>query len=153
MILKSLKPFYLSFTNNSSTLFSATKLAGLSGVVCCREKSTKPGRLKPHRGHYRYRGIKTPDSTFVTSGTSLVSQRGLVYFPGLNVGVGRDFTLFALEHGRVFVTTEKVCPNWSHSFIKRFYGQFKDSQVPIYKNYLHVIPIPMPNKFKLVEQY
>ena len=35
------------------------------------------------------------------SGNILVRQRGTVYHPGKNVGVGRDFTLFALNDGVV----------------------------------------------------
>ena len=70
----------------------------------------------------------------------------------LQVGIGKNFSLFAMEHGRVFVTTEKVDPDWDHSFIKRFYNEYKGTNVPLYKTYIHVIPAPMPQNFKLVEQ-
>ncbi|KAF2369104.1 Ribosomal protein L27 [Trinorchestia longiramus] len=149
-MLQVLKNFIPSLSCNLS---SRLQLPGLGGVLCARDTSSKSGRLRPHKKKYRYYGIKTPDSTFVTSGTNLAYQRGVVFFPGLNVGIRRNFTLFAMEHGRVFVTTEKTNPNWEHGFVKRLCDEFKDNDIPMYKTYLHVIPIPMPNKFKLVEQY
>ena len=36
-----------------------------------------------------------------TAGNIIVRQRGTVYHPGKNVGVGKDFTLFALSDGVV----------------------------------------------------
>ena len=35
------------------------------------------------------------------AGNILVRQRGTLYKPGTNVGVGTDHTLFALVHGKV----------------------------------------------------
>ena len=35
------------------------------------------------------------------AGNILIRQRGRKYLPGRNVGLGRDFTLFALESGKV----------------------------------------------------
>lgn len=46
-------------------------------------------------------GIKRHDGQEVTSGSILVRQRGTRFHPGANVGVGRDFTLFALTDGVV----------------------------------------------------
>ena len=37
----------------------------------------------------------------VISGNIIIRQRGTVYHPGKNVGVGKDFTLFALTNGIV----------------------------------------------------
>ena len=47
------------------------------------------------------RGVKCYDGEVVTSGSILVRQCGTVFKPGLNVGVGRDYTLFALKNGIV----------------------------------------------------
>ncbi len=47
------------------------------------------------------RGIKRFGGEVVRTGTILVRQKGTVYRPGLNVGIGRDFTLFALKDGKV----------------------------------------------------
>ncbi|MGA4645205.1 50S ribosomal protein L27 [Limisphaera sp. 4302-co] len=46
-------------------------------------------------------GVKAFGGEFVTAGSILVRQRGTKFVPGLNVGVGRDWTLFALKSGRV----------------------------------------------------
>lgn len=46
-------------------------------------------------------GVKAFGGQFVTAGSILVRQRGTKFVPGANVGVGRDWTLFALTDGRV----------------------------------------------------
>ncbi len=46
-------------------------------------------------------GVKRHDGQEVTSGSIIVRQRGTRFHPGANVGVGRDFTLFALTDGVV----------------------------------------------------
>jgi large subunit ribosomal protein L27 len=47
------------------------------------------------------RGIKRHDGQAVLAGNILVRQVGTVVHPGTNVGMGRDFTLFALASGHV----------------------------------------------------
>ena len=46
-------------------------------------------------------GIKKYGGEEVVAGHILVRQRGTHYFPGKNVGLGKDHTLFALINGRV----------------------------------------------------
>lgn len=46
-------------------------------------------------------GVKRFGSQFVTAGSILVRQRGTPFKPGLNVGLGRDDTLFAKIDGIV----------------------------------------------------
>ena len=46
-------------------------------------------------------GVKTFGSEEVIGGNIIVRQRGTKYYPGSNVGMGRDHTLFALIEGRV----------------------------------------------------
>ena len=46
-------------------------------------------------------GVKRYAGQRVNAGTILVRQRGTRIHPGNNVGVGRDFTLFALINGIV----------------------------------------------------
>ena len=46
-------------------------------------------------------GVKVYAGTDVLSGSILVRQRGTKIKPGLNVGMGRDHTLFALTDGKV----------------------------------------------------
>ena len=47
------------------------------------------------------RGVKIFGGQQVTAGAILVRQCGTKIHPGRNVGVGRDFTLFALIDGKV----------------------------------------------------
>lgn len=49
----------------------------------------------------QYRGVKRGDGQDVLAGNILVRQLGTVFHPGKNVGVGRDWTLFALVSGHV----------------------------------------------------
>ncbi len=46
-------------------------------------------------------GVKRYGGQFVPAGNILVRQRGTQFHPGVNVGVGKDFTLFALVDGLV----------------------------------------------------
>jgi large subunit ribosomal protein L27 len=46
-------------------------------------------------------GVKIYGGQAAIAGNILVRQRGTTYHPGKNVGVGRDFTLFALIDGVV----------------------------------------------------
>ncbi len=46
-------------------------------------------------------GVKRFGGQAVTGGTILVRQRGTKFFPGLNVGRGRDDTLFSTIDGTV----------------------------------------------------
>jgi large subunit ribosomal protein L27 len=46
-------------------------------------------------------GVKRFDGESVTSGSILVRQRGTKFKPGNNVGLGRDFTIFATMDGYV----------------------------------------------------
>jgi large subunit ribosomal protein L27 len=46
-------------------------------------------------------GVKRYDGEFVLPGTIIVRQRGTRIHPGVNVGIGRDFTIFATVPGRV----------------------------------------------------
>ncbi len=49
----------------------------------------------------QYLGIKRYGGQSVTGGTIIVRQRGTKFFPGVNVGRGRDDTLFAKADGVV----------------------------------------------------
>ncbi|MXO60265.1 50S ribosomal protein L27 [Altererythrobacter salegens] len=46
-------------------------------------------------------GVKKFGSQEVIPGNIIVRQRGTKFYPGANVGMGKDHTLFALEAGRV----------------------------------------------------
>jgi large subunit ribosomal protein L27 len=59
--------------------------------------STKNGR----DSNAQRLGVKVFDGTVISAGTILIRQRGTKVHPGLNVGKGKDDTLFALAHGSV----------------------------------------------------
>ena len=46
-------------------------------------------------------GVKIFGGQPALAGNIIIRQRGTVYHPGKNVGVGKDFTLFALSDGVV----------------------------------------------------
>ncbi len=49
----------------------------------------------------KFRGVKRADGQMVNAGGILVRQCGTQIYPGRNVGLGRDFTLFSLIEGVV----------------------------------------------------
>jgi len=65
--------------------------------------STRNGR----DSNPKYRGLKRHDGQVVKAGNILVRQVGTKVWPGDNVGMGKDFTLFALESGVVNYTRSK----------------------------------------------
>ncbi len=61
------------------------------------QSSSRNGRdSKP-----KFLGVKAFGGETVTAGSIIVRQRGTKVRPGANVGLGRDFTLFALCDGTV----------------------------------------------------
>ena len=49
----------------------------------------------------KYLGVKIYDGEEVVCGNIIVRQRGTKIHPGTNVGVGKDYTLYALTDGYV----------------------------------------------------
>jgi large subunit ribosomal protein L27 len=49
----------------------------------------------------QYLGVKAYAGERVSGGSILVRQRGTKFFPGTNVGLGKDYTLFAKVDGIV----------------------------------------------------
>ena len=61
------------------------------------QSSSRNGRdSKP-----KFLGIKAFGGETVSAGSIIVRQRGTRFRPGKNVGLGRDFTIFALIDGKV----------------------------------------------------
>jgi large subunit ribosomal protein L27 len=65
--------------------------------------SSRNGRDSPGQR----RGVKVYGSENVVAGNILVRQCGTLVHPGPNVGMGRDFTLFALVDGTVKYTRQR----------------------------------------------
>jgi large subunit ribosomal protein L27 len=68
--------------------------------------STRNGR----DSHSKRLGVKIFGGQQVVPGNIIVRQRGTKFHPGVNVGIGRDHTIFALINGKVFFrkTTQKT---------------------------------------------
>ena len=67
--------------------------------------STKNGR----DSNSQRLGIKVYGNQTVKAGGIIVRQRGLTFRPGRSIGVGNDYTLFALQSGIVEFTNDKNC--------------------------------------------
>jgi len=65
--------------------------------------STKNGR----DSRAKRLGVKRHDGQIVKAGNIIVRQRGTRIYPGINVGMGSDFTLFAKADGIVRFTTRR----------------------------------------------
>ena len=59
--------------------------------------STKNGR----DSNSKRLGVKAADGQFVLAGLIIIRQVGTKVYPGVNVGLGKDYTLFALKDGKV----------------------------------------------------
>ena len=70
--------------------------------------STKNGRdSKP-----KFRGVKTYGGESIEAGSIIIRQVGTKVHPGSNVGMGRDFTLYAKIKGVVkfeYITRDRKC--------------------------------------------
>lgn len=54
----------------------------------------------------KMRGMKSYGGQVITAGSIIVRQVGTRFHPGKNVGIGRDFTLFALKNGKVYFDSD-----------------------------------------------
>ncbi|MBR2153640.1 MAG: 50S ribosomal protein L27 [Bacteroidaceae bacterium] len=59
--------------------------------------SSKNGR----ESHSKRLGVKLFGGQFAKAGNIIIRQRGTKHYPGKNVGIGKDDTLFALVDGTV----------------------------------------------------
>lgn len=60
--------------------------------------STRNGR----ESNAKMRGVKRFGGEHVVPGTIIVRQCGTKFHPGVNVGMGRDYTIFAVAEGYVY---------------------------------------------------
>ncbi len=59
-------------------------------------------------------GVKKFGGEQVVAGNIIVRQRGTRWYPGTNVGLGKDHTLFALTDGRVTFRDGKLGRKFVH---------------------------------------
>ncbi len=55
----------------------------------------------------QYLGVKVSDGSSCLTGSILVRQRGSNILPGSGVGMGKDYTLFALKAGKVKMVSKR----------------------------------------------
>ena len=70
--------------------------------------SSKNGR----ESHSKRLSVKKFGGEIVKAGNILVRQRGTKHNPGLNVGIGKDDTLYALIDGKVVFTKKRENKNY-----------------------------------------
>ena len=56
----------------------------------------------------KYRGVKLFGGQSAKAGAVIIRQCGTKFCPGLNVGMGRDYTLFATADGKIRFNGRKV---------------------------------------------
>nr|YP_008519558.1 ribosomal protein L27 [Nannochloropsis granulata]AGI98787.1 ribosomal protein L27 [Nannochloropsis granulata] len=94
--------------------------------------STKNGR----DSNAKRLGVKVVGGKFIQTGQIIIRQRGYSFHAGDNVGIGRDYTLFALKDGYVSYTgikgnKKKVSidvPNWENLVNLIGYPSWKEFQ-------------------------
>ncbi|KAK2155096.1 hypothetical protein LSH36_249g01090 [Paralvinella palmiformis] len=118
-----------------------------STVRFASKKASGANRNKQEKTTPKRRGPKKYVGDYVEKGMILYKQLGLKYYPGENVGCGRDLTLFALEAGRIVMSREKLSPYPSSPL----YDYINNGKT-IYKLFYNVIPDPQPKIFKLVSR-
>ncbi|WP_321395148.1 50S ribosomal protein L27 [Emcibacter sp.] len=64
-------------------------------------------------------GVKKFGGEAVIPGNILVRQRGTKVYPGDNVGMGKDHTLFALTEGKVKFTKGKLKRSYVHVDVEK----------------------------------
>jgi large subunit ribosomal protein L27 len=90
----------------SAALHAAAHHGNRTGAQCYNRRvgamahkkaggSTRNGR----DSNPKYLGVKRFGGELVRAGNILVRQRGTKFYPGRNVGMGRDYTLYALIDG------------------------------------------------------
>ncbi len=77
--------------------------------------SSRNGR----ESHSKRLGIKIFGGQPAIAGNIIVRQRGTKHNPGLNVGIGKDHTLFALINGEVIFKKEETIIHTFLFFLKK----------------------------------
>ncbi|QEK38102.1 50S ribosomal protein L27 [Candidatus Cytomitobacter indipagum] len=70
-------------------------------------------------------GVKKFGGEFARAGNIIIRQRGTKFYPGKNVGMGRDHTLFALKDGDV---------SFEYKLNRKFVTVTEDSEMVIIKS-------------------
>jgi large subunit ribosomal protein L27 len=96
--------------------------------------SSKNGR----ESHSKRLGVKIFGGQAAIAGNIIVRQRGTQHHPGVNVGIGKDHTLFALTDGLVEFRKKKD----NRSFVKDF-----NSTIESYRDINKKVPSTILDRF------
>lgn len=98
--------FLSKFLGSATTARSPFSLSGVGSVRTATKRAG--GTISNHGGSPGKRlGVKKFSDEFVVPGNIIVRQRGTVFHPSQNVGIGRDHTIYALVPGFVRFYKEK----------------------------------------------
>ena len=67
-------------------------------------------------------GVKIYGGQFAKAGNIIIRQRGTTHHPGLNVGMGKDHTLFALVDGKVEFRKRKNNKSYVNVVVEEIVG-------------------------------
>ncbi|KAL3876049.1 hypothetical protein ACJMK2_033934 [Sinanodonta woodiana] len=137
----------LSSTITSTLQFLQAQAIQGASIRFASKKVSGTSRNKRSRTRGKARGLKVRHNEFVHSGQTLVTQLGLRYYPGENVGIKDDNTLYALRDGKMLFSAEKLTPYPDSPLYERV-----KKGVVIYKRFMHIYPIPLHGKFRLVKE-
>ncbi|KAK7054666.1 54S ribosomal protein L2 mitochondrial [Paramarasmius palmivorus] len=97
---------FLSALSRSATTPGPFSFFGLGSIRTATKRAG--GTIKNHGGSPGKRlGVKKFSDEYVIPGNIIVRQRGTVFHPSQNVGIGRDHTIYALVPGYVRFYKEK----------------------------------------------
>lgn len=86
-------------------MFKALKQTTSVGIFSCQKrfatKQSAGGARYGKDSHSKRLGVKKSGGSVVKSGQIIIRQKGNTWWPGYNVGQGRDFTIYALNPGKV----------------------------------------------------
>ncbi|GAB0093122.1 Ribosomal protein L27 [Sergentomyia squamirostris] len=144
----------LSPIKSICSIYQRILTSPIQNLVPVRFASKKTGTSTRNQGKGnskpKHRGWKRQDGQLVTKGTLLALQRKTRFHPGLNVGFGRNGTLYAQQPGKVIITCERIDPNFNRSWVKVNYTGRED-QI-IYKKFFNVITEKQHQNFRLIEE-
>lgn len=105
-------------------------------------------RPRPEGKHYRLWSMPGDE---VIAKEILAKQWTIEWLPGLNTGINKFRTIFALCDGVMILSEEKFEPDWNNPEIDYIYNKDGKKRAPAYMRYIHVIPRKRVSEFKLID--
>ena len=119
---------------------SHTKIPGIFNSTL-RSFSNRSQTIANRGSSGKSLGLKVGDGEKVNPPKILCRQRGTKFHPGLNVGMARDFTLYALVEGNMFISWEPRPPSK--------YAQFAMKKRKYIRKFVNIKAVFTPFQFQL----